>query len=136
MNWNVFIGLNCLYTTLIYPFYTMNGFPHKSSANFSIILASEFFFFVDIVVSFFTQGVDDEGKSKSETLDVVATNYYYSTYFKMDLISFIPWGLFGTMFDRRLKFLWVVKALRIDNLNYYMQDKMIMPMIDYYIWSK
>jgi hypothetical protein len=67
---------------------------------------------------------------------VVATNYLYSTYFKMDLISFIPWGLIGTAFDERLKFLWVVKALRISNLNYYMQDKRIMPIIDYFIQTK
>ena len=69
-------------------------------------------------------------------MEVVAANYFASTYFKLDLISFIPWGLFGALVDERLKFTWVIKALRIHNLNYYMQDKMIMPIIDYYIESK
>jgi hypothetical protein len=44
---------------------------------------------------------------------MVASNYFNSTSFKIDLIAFIPWGFLAALIDGRLKFLWVIKALRI-----------------------
>jgi hypothetical protein len=45
------------------------------------------------------------------------------------MISYIPWGWFMTMLDKRLKFFWVIKAIRIGQLNYYLRDRIIQPFI-------
>lgn len=42
----------------------------------------------------------------------------------------MPWGLFFSRFDSRLKFFWVTKGLRIFSLNYYLSDQMLIPVID------
>jgi hypothetical protein len=34
-----------------------------------------------------------------------------------------------TMLDKRLKFFWVIKAIRIGQLNYYLRDRIIQPFI-------
>lgn len=61
-------------------------------------------------------------------MTVVATKYFKGS-FKQDLFIFLPWGLFFTQFDRRLRFFWVTKGLRIFSLNYYLSDQMIVPII-------
>ena len=50
----------------------MNGFPKyeqpSEKAEFMLLILSEFLFFVDIVINFFLQELDEEGHSKYETL--------------------------------------------------------------------
>jgi hypothetical protein len=52
--WSMFIALNCLYSSLFYPFYTLNHFPKAWSRDFFILWVSELFFLVDIIFGFFT----------------------------------------------------------------------------------
>lgn len=127
--WHLFRAANCLYTSICYPIYTMNSFPQPWDKNFIFLLLSEFYFFIDIIVNFFLQEVDEEGNSKTEPLEDIAVRNLNSSSFKFDMLAFIPWGYFMTKVNPRNKYFWVVKAIRIGQLNYYLRDKMIMPMI-------
>ena len=53
--WSMFIALNCLYSSLVYPFYTLNHFSDAWSRDFFILWVSELVFLADIVFGFFTQ---------------------------------------------------------------------------------
>lgn len=51
----------------------------------------------------------------------------------IDLIAFIPLGGIFSYFDGRLEFLWLLKAIRIKDLQFYMSDKFFKPLINFYI---
>ena len=53
----------------------VNDFPSLNQSGLQILVVSEIVFFIDILLSFFKQDFDEEGKSKKEKLIVVATNY-------------------------------------------------------------
>ena len=62
--WNFFKLLNCLISMLIYPFYTVNGFPFITDENpnkFWFIVILESFFGLDIILNFFMQQNLDTG---------------------------------------------------------------------------
>ena len=67
------------------------------------------------------QELDEDGISKQEPLSIVATKYFKGK-FKQDLFIFVPWGLIFTSFDKRLRFIWMTKTLRIISLSYYLSD--------------
>ena len=127
--WHLFRAANCLYTSICYPVYTINTFPQPWEISFVILMISEFYFFIDIIINFFLQDIDEEGNSKMEPLADIALRNLYSSAFKFDMIALIPWGYFMGMLDSKNKYFWVIKAIRIGQLNYYLRDKMIMPMI-------
>lgn len=52
--WSMFIAINCLYSSIYYPYYTLNQFPDAWTQDFIILWVSEFIFLVDIVLGFFT----------------------------------------------------------------------------------
>ena len=112
-NWRMFIAANCLYTSLVYPVYSINQFPTIWSLEWFVLIFSELCFFIDIVISFFKQEVDEEGKSKFLSLEKLATKYLNSFQFKMDILAFIPFGLIFSLIDTRLDFFWILKAIRI-----------------------
>tara|TARA_B110000285_G_C14894507_1_gene500176 strand:+ start:244 stop:423 length:180 start_codon:yes stop_codon:yes gene_type:complete len=58
-----------------------------------------------------------------EPLQDVSKNYLKSTNFKVATITLIPWGLFFTLIDEKLKFFWVIKATRIFELNSKFSDR-------------
>jgi hypothetical protein len=60
--------INGFYSAISYPFYMVNGFPRFSDYGMWVIIVSESIFFIDIVLSFFKQELDEEGISKSEPL--------------------------------------------------------------------
>ena len=62
--WHVFIIINCLYTSCIYPYYNMASFPDVDTPSFWILAVSELFFGIEIILNFFKQEIDEEGKSK------------------------------------------------------------------------
>ena len=53
----------------------VNDFPSLNQSGLQILVVSEIVFFIDILLSFFKQDFDEEGKSKKEKLIVVASNY-------------------------------------------------------------
>lgn len=101
-----------------------------------MLCVSEAFFFVDICLSFFKQELNEEGKSKQESLEVVSSKYLTSRKLKLDIVAFLPIGWFFTRYDARLKFFWIIKALRLGQLNYYMRDRLINPIIKGFIEKK
>ena len=136
MLWNVVIILNCLYTCLVYPSYTLNSFPSIKDSAFWTLALSELCFFIDICLSFFKQDLNEEGKSKHESLEEIAVRYLRSRKIKLDIISFLPLGWIFSRYDERLKFFWIIKATRLGLLNFYMRDRMLNPIIKNYIDSK
>ena len=84
-------------------------------------------------MNFFLQEIDEEGNSKMDPLGEIAVRNLHSSSFKFDMVALIPWGYFMTKVNDKNKYFWVVKAIRIGQLNYYLRDKMIMPMIRQYI---
>lgn len=69
MIWNIVIIFNGIYSCLVYPAYTLNGFPSQDQFNFWLICFSEALFFIDICLSFFKQELNEEGQSKQESLE-------------------------------------------------------------------
>jgi hypothetical protein len=45
--------INGFYSAISYPFYMVNSFPDFNSLGMAIIILSETFFFIDIVLGFF-----------------------------------------------------------------------------------
>ena len=115
----------------MYPYFTVNKLPNITdwtSINLWLLFSAELVCFLDIVIHFFLQEADEEGISKLEPLSKVATKYFKGN-FKQDLFIVLPWGLIFTSIDKRLRFFWVTKALRIVSLNHYLSDQMLIPVI-------
>ena len=67
---------------------------------------------------------------------MVALNYLRTNFF-YDIISFLPLGYFGYLIGgETLEFLWFLKAFRIRQLNEYLKDRMLVPIISKYIEHK
>ena len=56
--------------------------------------------------------------------------------FLVNLICLIPWGYLLAFIDHKLKVFWLIKELRIGQLNDYMADKKILPIINTIIVSQ
>ena len=52
------------------------------------------------------------------------------------MIALIPFGGIFSSFDERLEFLWLIKAIRINDLKFYMSVKFFKPLINFYIESR
>lgn len=59
---------NGLYSAIAYPYFMVNEFPSVDQPGTIILMISESIFFIDIVLNFFKQDLDEEGKSKFESL--------------------------------------------------------------------
>mmetsp|Transcript_18773 Transcript_18773/g.28885 ORF Transcript_18773/g.28885 Transcript_18773/m.28885 type:complete len:173 (-) Transcript_18773:2807-3325(-) len=130
--WNILFLFICLFSSLQYPYVITTDYPSMTDRSFWTLAVIEGFYFIEIILKFFMQDLDEEGNSKAEPLEVVATRYLNSG-FLIDLIAFIPWGYIMGTVDPRLKFFWVVKALRIRLLNHYLSNKVILPPVKMYI---
>ena len=124
--------INCFYCSISYPYYTNNGLPEFPHGTFFALWFSETLMFIDIILNFFKQGLDEQGNSLYDPLSEVATRYLHSD-FCIELIAFIPWGYLLGLIDHKLKIFWLVKAIRIGQLNHYMKDRSILPIINYQI---
>lgn len=60
--------------------------------------------------------MDEEGNSKHENLSTIATLYFKNGFLK-DIINFLPLGYIFSIIDNRLKFFWLIKIIRVSNLN-------------------
>jgi len=106
-------------TTFAYPYYSVNGFPQPWSFQFWRLCALESIFLIDIILNFFLQELDEENKSRNHPLEVVAQKYFTSR-FPIDFIILLPLGGILSLIDIRLKFFWLIKALRIKDLMKYL----------------
>ena len=82
---------------------------------------------MDIVINFFLQELDVGHISKREELSTIASRYFYGD-FSYDLIAFLPFGLLGQL-SQQLELLWVIKALRVKTLNYYMGNSKLLKVV-------
>jgi hypothetical protein len=70
--------------------------------------------------------------SKDLPLEVIAQKYLREG-FLLDLIILLPLGGIFSLIDTRLKFLWLIKAIRIKDLMMYMSERQFNQMVDFYI---
>ena len=78
--WNLFLEIFNINNFMVYPFYTTFGFPKKifSSVNFLMLVVSEFFHLLNIIVSFF-KAYKVSGNEKFITkFDKVWKNYFHN----------------------------------------------------------
>ena len=54
---------------------------------------------------------------------------YLRSNFTFDAVIFLPIGFFMSLIDKKLKFFWVIKAVRIMKVNYYVSNRIILPLI-------
>ena len=55
----------------------------------------------------------------------------------IDLMAFLPFGFMANLLgEEHIKFLWVIKAIRISQLNYYLRDHLLNPLINQYVARK
>ena len=64
-----------------------------------------------------------------DPLNVVASKYLNTT-FTLEIISLFPWGYIMATFDPKFKVFWLVKAIRIGQLNQYLGDRSLLPIIN------
>ena len=81
----------CLLTTVLYPIYNVTGYPKFGEFQLFFLIILEGVFFVEIVVNFFMQPLDEQGISKSETLENIASMYLRGG-FALDFIVLLPLG--------------------------------------------
>ena len=86
----------------------------------------ETIFFVEIVINFIKQDLDDEGLTKYELPETIAVRYIQSG-FLVDVITLIPWGYIFESYGPKAGVLWVIKAIRIKTLQNMMSNKNILP---------
>jgi hypothetical protein len=92
--WHFLIVLDCLYTSLVYPHYTMNGFPPPASGEFWTLLCGELLFAANIFLNFFKQEKDEDGTNRQDSAKDTAWNYLHSE-FTVDLVALLPMGYLG-----------------------------------------
>jgi hypothetical protein len=118
----------------MYPYYNVNGFPAIGSFNYWILFMLEGVFGFEIIMNFFLQDLDEGGNSLNKPLETVSSNYLRGR-FLVDLIAFLPLGSM-TLIDERLKILWLIKAIRIRELNKILEYRNMRPIMVSYIEHK
>lgn len=121
----------CVLTTILYPYFTINGFPIKGS-RFWLLITLEGIFLAEIILKFFVQRTDENGMSEELPLSKVSYNYLNHD-FVVDLVVFLPFGLIFTYIDQTLKFVWMIKLLRIKDIQYYLSKRFFDQIISFYI---
>ena len=121
----------CTYSTLMYPYYTANEFPQFGTRAFFFLWGCELIYLIDMVIHFFLQDLDVDRSSRRDDLATVSSNYFYGN-FKYDLVAFTPFGLLGFL-TPQFEILWVIKAIRIRSLNYYLQNTRLLGAVKAYI---
>lgn len=112
-------------------------FPSFFQIEAMVLAFSETCLFIDIILNFLKQKYDDDGIfSRMDPLHEVAQAYLNSYAFKLDFLSFLPWGWMFGFIDERLKFMWVIKVIRIVKLNSYISDRQLMPIVKTHIENK
>ena len=61
--WNIINIIACIFTTIMYPYYSVNHLPTPDLNNVSlwVLLVFEFICLSDMVIKFFLQELDEEG---------------------------------------------------------------------------
>ena len=125
--------INCFGSILVWPYVTIN-YISSDSNTYAGVWISEFIFFVDFVLNFFLQNLNEDNKSQHKPLSVVATNYLYGG-FTRDFVALLPLGELARI-NKNLEVLNVIKIIRIRILNYYLSNSFLMPLVNSCITSK
>ena len=68
----MFSLLNCVISTISYPYFMIAGI---GKTEFWLMVLYETIFFVEIVINFIKQDLDDEGFTKYELPEIIAVRY-------------------------------------------------------------
>ena len=115
--------LSCLVTTLIYPYYTLNGYPEKLTNGLVLLFCLEGIFLVDIITKFFLLEINEAGKTIYKPLEQVAGDYIKGM-FLFDLLTWLPLGMLQD-YEPNLKILWLIKSVRVVYLKQYMSMRFL-----------
>ena len=107
------IVLMALIECLVYPFQAAYGFYEGYLHPVNIILwVTSLLFVLDIISNFF-KAVEIADNEFRTDFNYIA-NYYIKDQFAYDTFIAVPWGFIGTtFFDESLKFLYLIKIVRI-----------------------
>lgn len=95
----------------------------------AVLIFCEIFFFINIIINFFLQANDDAKIPMKQSRETITWRYLQGRFF-MDLIVLLPMGLIMSFaVDSKLRFFWMIKGLRVIDLNYYISDKFWAPFI-------
>ena len=109
------------------------GSPSLDHYSFWIMVAIEMVFFFEIIISFFLQDTNEDGRSKREPLLEVSANYIKNKLL-FDMVTFIPLGGIGSyLINRKLRVFWCIKCARIKYLMFIFNPKLFHPYINWYI---
>lgn len=117
---------NCVYSIIAWPFYTVNYIPIESNI-YKLLWICESIYFIDIILSFFLQELNEDKSSQHKPLIQVATNYFYGN-FIWDFIALIPLGELSR-YNKSLGVLNVIKVLRIRTLNMYLSNAVLITLV-------
>jgi len=114
MAWDFVLIMPCLaYLTIVMPFrMCLGNEPIPDSPVFYLEMAMDFVFIVDIFVNFRTGFIDDATNLIVYDYYSVAMNYL-RTWFVLDVVSGIPFGLLDIQQFRKIAFIKVLKSSRI-----------------------
>lgn len=119
---------------IVYPFYTTFGFPIKelfSSVNLMMLMISEVFHLLNIILHFFKAYKLNNGNEKFVTkFDKVWRNYFFNQ-FLIDFIVFLPLGMLGNIRPElsALRLLWFIKLQRIHSFLEIIDEKFYNPIL-------
>lgn len=117
-----------MYTVIMYPYHIVNDFPGIKSVKLWLLVIAETCCLFDIIINFFLQEMDEQENSRLLPLAVVANNYLLKGFLK-DFFVLLPIGWIMSLADKRLKFFWCFKAIRVIYLNEHASDHKILPII-------
>ena len=80
-----------------------------------VIMASEFIVLVDIISEFFKAFKEEGRESYVMDLDIISNRNLYSWNFAFRIMTFMPWGIVGELFDypNPLRILWLIRTSKI-----------------------
>ncbi|XP_047132757.1 potassium voltage-gated channel subfamily H member 6 isoform X1 [Hydra vulgaris] len=113
MLWDFFIlVISFIYTAVIIPFVVCVNYKSRGMTAFDLVC--NVFVVIDIVTTFFTSFVDDDG--------VLVTNLpkirlrYLKTWFAFDFLSALPYGLLDYTSNKHSKLITIVRVVKVFRL--------------------
>ena len=125
--WNIFILIFAMLESMLYPYFTAQGFP-ENYLNPSLVLLylCQIVFTIDIILNFFL-ALKVKGDESDYILHIekIGINYL-KTNFLRDLLLTLPLGMVS-YFIPRLKILYLVKSVRIERFFKFFKPSFFMP---------
>lgn len=111
--WTFLIFISETALALEWARYAVFPLPHISIMT--EILVFECIVFIDIMSEFFQAYKEEGSEYYVMDFDVISSRYLKSTEFRKRVLTFIPWGILGELFEypNILKLLWLIRAYKI-----------------------